>query len=583
MPLLSLESTTVAHPGALIRRTKHLLSPSALYYSNSSRPKHKPRRKEGESGSKGWKRRRERWESEEKSQCCRIAGETEKSKGSRRDQQKGSESFAKDSSHTALANLTPIEFVCKIKFAEGNEANGASTEGGGTVMLDEGLRRQKGGMADLASFASSSSLHGLARVLGTSGRMGFRQTLWGLALLVSLGLFLYQATWSTATYLERPHLAAMREETRRELTFPAITLCNVNRFRFSALTDADIYHLANLTGLPPKSRKGHRPSELQYPPPDMLDIFQRTGHQLEDMLKSCNFSGQNCSSEDFSVVYTRFGKCYTFNGNKTSPKRVRQGGTGNGLELMLDIQQDEYLPIWRETNETTLEAGIRVQIHSQNEPPYIHQLGFGVSPGFQTFVSCQEQRLTYLPQPWGNCRASSIFFFAKPASLTNSGIKTFLLNFSLCRDNFLILDIFFEALNYETIEQKKAYDIAGLLGDIGGQMGLFIGASILTILEILDYIYEVVKYKIKQLLKPKKSQKQQNQRNLIQEQIQRTKNLREQNLRAQLADGTIATVRFEEVKVKAANEVAQPHSAHPTSILPNHHNAQAVVQQDFTC
>ncbi|XP_016334822.1 acid-sensing ion channel 4-like [Sinocyclocheilus anshuiensis] len=114
-------------------------------------------------------------------------------------------------------------------------------------------------------------------------------------------------------------------------------------------------------------------------------------------------------------------------------------------------------------------------------------------------------------------------------------------------------------------------------------MGLFIGASILTILELLDYIYEVVKYKIKQLLKQKKSQKQQNQRNLIQEQIQRTKNLREQNLKAQLAAGTIATVRFEEVKVKAANEVAQPHSAHPTSILPNHHNAQAVVQQDFAC
>lgn len=45
------------------------------------------------------------------------------------------------------------------------------------------------------------------------------------------------------------------------------------------------------------------------------------------------------------------------------------------------------------SDETTLEAGIRVQIHSQNEPPYIHQLGFGVSPGFQTFVSCQEQRV----------------------------------------------------------------------------------------------------------------------------------------------------------------------------------------------
>lgn len=28
-------------------------------------------------------------------------------------------------------------------------------------------------------------------------------------------------------------------------------------------------------------------------------------------------------------------------------------------------------------------------------------------------------------------------------------------------------------------------------GDLGGQMGLFIGASVLTLLEILDYIYEV--------------------------------------------------------------------------------------------
>lgn len=28
-------------------------------------------------------------------------------------------------------------------------------------------------------------------------------------------------------------------------------------------------------------------------------------------------------------------------------------------------------------------------------------------------------------------------------------------------------------------------------GDIGGQMGLFIGASILTILELIDYLYEV--------------------------------------------------------------------------------------------
>lgn len=48
------------------------------------------------------------------------------------------------------------------------------------------------------------------------------------------------------------------------------------------------------------------------------------------------------------------------------------------------------------SDETSFEAGIKVQIHSQEEPSFIDQLGFGVSPGFQTFVSCQEQRVRTL-------------------------------------------------------------------------------------------------------------------------------------------------------------------------------------------
>ena len=78
------------------------------------------------------------------------------------------------------------------------------------------------------------------------------------------------------------------------------------------------------------------------------------------------------------------------------------------------------------------------------------------------------------------------------------------------KNNFAKLNVYFEALNYETVEQKKAYEgekcffldfyqfwisVPGLLGDIGGQMGLFIGASILTILELFDYVYEVIKVK----------------------------------------------------------------------------------------
>lgn len=41
--------------------------------------------------------------------------------------------------------------------------------------------------------------------------------------------------------------------------------------------------------------------------------------------------------------------------------------------------------------------------------------------------------------------------------------RSFLVLFS-SRENVLVLDIFFEALNYETVEQKKAYEVSELLG-----------------------------------------------------------------------------------------------------------------------
>jgi len=50
------------------------------------------------------------------------------------------------------------------------------------------------------------------------------------------------------------------------------------------------------------------------------------------------------------LVYTRYGKCYTFNADPQTSLPSRAGGMGSGLEIMLDIQQEEYLPIWRETS-----------------------------------------------------------------------------------------------------------------------------------------------------------------------------------------------------------------------------------------
>ncbi|XP_073735524.1 acid-sensing ion channel 2 isoform X3 [Callorhinus ursinus] len=428
-------------------------------------------------------------------------------------------------------------------------------------------------------FANTSTLHGIRHIF-VYGPMTIRRVLWAVAFVGSLGLLLVESSERVSYYLSYQHVTKVDEVVAQSLVFPAVTLCNLNGFRFSRLTTNDLYHAGELLALldvnlqipdphladptvlealrQKANFKHYKPKQFS-----MLEFLHRVGHDLKDMMLYCKFKGQECGHQDFTTVFTKYGKCYMFNSGEDGKPLLTtvKGGTGNGLEIMLDIQQDEYLPIWGETEETTFEAGVKVQIHSQSEPPFIQELGFGVAPGFQTFVATQEQRLTYLPPPWGECRSSEMgldFFPVYSITACRIDCETRYIvencncrmvhmpgllaekdsNYCLCRtpcnltrynkelsmvkipsktsakylekkfnksekyisENILVLDIFFEALNYETIEQKKAYEVAALLGDIGGQMGLFIGASILTILELFDYIYELIKEKLLDLL-----------------------------------------------------------------------------------
>uniref|UniRef100_A0A8C6USI8 Acid-sensing (proton-gated) ion channel 2 n=1 Tax=Neogobius melanostomus TaxID=47308 RepID=A0A8C6USI8_9GOBI len=476
---------------------------------------------------------------------------------------------------------------------------------GSPVMLRRSRhRRGKASLSRLTStLLSRTRLHGLRQVCLPGGSAG-RRAFWLLALCTSIGLLLSWSSNRLLHWLSFPTYTRVHTEWAKELPFPAVTICNNNPIRLYKLTKSDLYFAGHWLGLLLANRTV-RPLVLDLlqedrlswfnklsdfrlflPPRNFegtnLEFMDRLSHQLDDMLLSCKYKGEPCGAHNFSSVFTRYGKCYMFNAAEEGKtlRTTMKGGTGNGLEIMLDIQQDEYLPVWGDTEDTAFEAGVRVQIHSQAEPPFVHELGFGVAPGFQTFVATQEQRLTYLPPPWGECewRALESGFFevysvtacridcetryivencncrmvympgdasyctpeqykdcAEPALAKLSAVEG---SSCMCRapcnmtrynkelsmvkipsktsarylqkkfnksekyivDNILVLDVFFEALNYETIEQKKAYEVAGLLGDIGGQMGLFIGASILTILELFDYAYEVVKERLLDLL-----------------------------------------------------------------------------------
>ncbi|XP_073505578.1 acid-sensing ion channel 5 [Phyllobates terribilis] len=61
-------------------------------------------------------------------------------------------------------------------------------------------------------------------------------------------------------------------------------------------------------------------------------------------------------------------------------------------------------------------------------------------------------------------------------------------NASYMRNNLVYIDIKYHELNYKITKQQKALSSTELLSNVGGQMGLFCGASMITIIEILEFL-----------------------------------------------------------------------------------------------
>ena len=111
------------------------------------------------------------------------------------------------------------------------------------------------------------------------------------------------------------------------------------------------------------------------------DFFLRNGHQIDEMLVSCYWRNQNCTAADFKHTFTTYGNCYTF--NPEQELYASQAGSGNGLELTLDAQQDYYLQGIEDQ-----EAGFRILTHTKDESPAltVDSLGFAAAPGTKSFV-----------------------------------------------------------------------------------------------------------------------------------------------------------------------------------------------------
>uniref|UniRef100_A0A7M4E7M2 Acid sensing ion channel subunit 1 n=1 Tax=Crocodylus porosus TaxID=8502 RepID=A0A7M4E7M2_CROPO len=173
----------------------------------------------------------------------------------------------------------------------------------------------------IQAFASSSTLHGLSHIFSYE-RLSFKRIIWTLCFLGSMALLAFVCTERIQYYFLYPHVTKLDEVATTRLNFPAITFCNLNEFRFSRVTKNDLYHAGELLALlnnrwiPDTQMADEKQLEIlqdkanfrnyKAKPFNMLEFYDRAGHDIREMLLSCFFRGEACTPEDFKTYPRAF-------------------------------------------------------------------------------------------------------------------------------------------------------------------------------------------------------------------------------------------------------------------------------------
>ncbi|GBM15949.1 Acid-sensing ion channel 1C [Araneus ventricosus] len=219
-------------------------------------------------------------------------------------------------------------------------------------------------------------------------------------------------------YRQYPVVVRLQVIHERNLEFPAVSICNLNRIK------------KKLTKICPPKRKCRPPSGSHLIVSERSSLSfckllpngtriqneknksaikfliwyfnesemkrSRKGHQPSDFLVGCSFNGRDCSEARVSYFMNfRFGNCVTFNkGNEDNePLKVSQTGVDSGLTLKIRLETDRYQP-------TTHTVGARMIIHDPHAIPSAEEEGFFIGPGYETLVSLRQTVIRRLPAPY---------------------------------------------------------------------------------------------------------------------------------------------------------------------------------------
>ncbi|XP_076806572.1 bile acid-sensitive ion channel-like [Clavelina lepadiformis] len=422
-------------------------------------------------------------------------------------------------------------------------------------------------------FAENTSFHGVHQIYTTWRRPVV--VFWLTLLIVVLGLLIYQVTLRVLDYATYRTTTQISEEFVYSLPFPAITICNYNRY-FNLTSEGERNDADNLS------------YSLDYGKPRNLSYFDSLGESFSlrkfmiekgwpmktnVTLFHCDISSSiSCNESYFEPVLTHnLGLCWTFHTEQSQ----RIAGHSHGIHMSLNVLQSEFTenPIFGKW-----EAGIKFQVHSPDVLPQVDVYGQSVGVGLWASAAIHKIQTEHMYAPWGQCEReqqslkfhsqyslvacmrechderlianctcrgpslshynetrectvqevaecvaptlynlqynvgpkecgctqpcneirylSLLSYTTFPSQRAAEGIEPlFNVSYDYLKTNLVGLSVYFDTLSHTKSVESKAVEESALISDIGGQLGLWAGISVVTLVEVVQFAISMLDYR----------------------------------------------------------------------------------------
>ncbi|KAL5007157.1 hypothetical protein ScPMuIL_015963 [Solemya velum] len=286
----------------------------------------------------------------------------------------------------------------------------------------------------LAHLADTTTLHGVPRIV--SSTRWYRKLIWLILVLTVVCYLIVQLTDLYKVFMKNPIKTSIRMKYQPTMSFPAVTLCNVNPIRKSKLKDFE-NALSNYTGesYPAEIYNGtmdhgddyydyydedfedvhseYQSEELKLMKPKPFDkwhtlqrqlIFNMSkmswsqrdsvGHQYENLIVGCTVAGRECIGDVGVMSTSTYGNCFTL---ESPTYKTKASGPLFGISVTLNLENFEFIDDFRRGN------GARLVIHQPGTMPMPDQEGITLSAGYETTISLNKIRKRRLGPPHGVC------------------------------------------------------------------------------------------------------------------------------------------------------------------------------------